>query len=389
MSGRPASGRVTLAAVALLAMVALAYTWATWRYFTLPIAGGNDFLTHYSAWDSYLRHGLNPYSDEAALRTQMAIYGRPARSGEDQNRMVYPFYSILVHGPFVFVDYAVARALYMTLLQAALLCGVIMMFEVLVWRPPLWMRGCVIAWSVLYYPEARGIILGQFAIFGFFALAGALYLLRAGRDTAAGAVLVLATVKPTLVFLVVPLLLLWAAAGRRWRFVATFGLVLLALSLASLLLLPSWPRDWLLRVRQYSGYTVGQSPVWLVTHTAWPALGTVGEVTLVCALLSLMLFAWWRALRSRPESADFHWALGLTLVVSNLVVPRSATTNYVLMLAPTLWILSALDRRGRPGRAAVLGLLLFSLVGYWWLHLATVVGNQEQPLLFLPWPLAL
>jgi hypothetical protein len=36
-----------------------------------------------------------------------------------------------------------------------------------------------------------------------------------------------------------------------------------------------------------------------------------------------------------------------------------------------------------------LAILLISLVGNWWLHLATVVGNQEQPILFVPWPAAL
>ena len=83
------------------------------------------------------------------------------------------------------------------------------------------------------------------------------------------------------------------------------------------------------------------------------------------------------------------WALGLTLVISNLIVSRSATTNYVLMFVSTLWVFAALDRLGRGGRIALLVLMAISLVGYWWLHLATVAGNQEQPILFIPWPLVL
>jgi hypothetical protein len=76
-------------------------------------------------------------------------------------------------------------------------------------------------------------------------------------------------------------------------------------------------------------------------------------------------------------------------VISNLIVPRSATTNYVLMLVPTLWVFSALDRHGRWGRLTIVFALLAMLVGQWWLQLATVVGNQEQPALYWPWPLAL
>jgi hypothetical protein len=380
-------------AIALLLLAAVAYTWATWRFFTLPVPGGNDFVAHYTAWEAYFRFGHNPYSDEAILNTQLAIYGRPALPDEDQNRLTYPFYSVIVHGPFVLLDLALARAVYMVLLQAALIAGVALVLRLVGWRPPPWLLACLVAWSLLSYPQARGIILGQFAILGFFALAGSLYLLRAARPGAAGAVLVLATIKPTLIFLVIPYLLLWAVLRRRWQFLAAFGLTFTVMLAGSLAALPTWIGDWLQRVRQYPEYTVGQSPVWLLAHQALPWLGQAGELALTALLLAAMLWAWWFALRP-GQAADgdpaFHWALGMTLIVSNLIVPRSATTNYVLMLVPTLWAFAALDRWRRPaGRLVLLAVLLATLVGYWALHIATVVGNQEQPVLFLPWPLLL
>jgi hypothetical protein len=379
------------AAIALLTIWAVGYTWGTWRYFTSVVPGGNDFMAHYSAWQAYLEHGQNPYSDAAALYTQQAIYGRPALPGEDQNRLNYPFYSILVNGPFVLIgDYSVARAIYMTLLQAALFLGVWMTLEVLGWRPPPWMLLALMAWSLLNYNEARGVILGQFAIFGYLSLAGALYLLARGRDAAAGALLVLSTVKPTLVFLAIPFLLLWAVTRRRWRFVISFVAVVGCLTIGSLLALPTWIGDWLNNVRAYPAYTVGQSPVWLLTHVAAPNLGQLGESAITALLMALMFWTWWRALQPGSDSdASFHWSLGITLVVSNLIVARSATTNYVLLLVPTLWVFVCLDQLGRRGRAAIVAVMLVSLVGQWWLHFATVAGNQEQPIMFLPWPLAL
>jgi hypothetical protein len=117
--------------------------------------GGNDFLAHYTAWEAYLKLGLNPYSDAAALHTQQAIYGRPARPGEDQNRMTYPFYSIVVHGPFVYIEYPLARAIYMTLLQAALFLGVAATLALVKWQPPSWLLMLTLGWSLLFYPEAR------------------------------------------------------------------------------------------------------------------------------------------------------------------------------------------------------------------------------------------
>jgi hypothetical protein len=303
----------------LLILIAAVYTWGTWRFFTQRVPGGNDFLANCAVWEPYLEEGISPYSDEAALHVQQVIRGRAALPGEDQNRLVYPFYSIILHGPFVYVTYPVARAIYMTLLQAALCIGTIMSLDLVRWRPPRWLLMIVLAWTLLFYPQARGIILGQFAIVGFFSLAATLYFLRRGRDYSAGALLVLSTIKPTLVFLVVPFLVVWAVARRRWNFLGSFFSILAILVLGSLTTLPTWISEWLSRISMYSDYTVGQSPIWLLTHLAIPGLGALGEAILTTLLFLGMVGTWWVAFRS-DRQGEFDWALGITLVVSSLVL---------------------------------------------------------------------
>src|SRR5690606_33385473 len=64
--------------------------------------GGNDFLVHWVGTKSYVQDGISPYSDEVALRIQDLVYGRPARSGEHELRVAYPFYSIFLFLPFSF-----------------------------------------------------------------------------------------------------------------------------------------------------------------------------------------------------------------------------------------------------------------------------------------------
>jgi hypothetical protein len=199
--------------------------------------------------------------------------------------------------------------------------------------------------------------------------------------------LVIATIKPTLVYLVVPAMVFWALFSGRRRFVLGFASALGVCLLSSTLLLPSWITDWIGRVSSYRSYTVGQSPVWLLAHNYIPTLGRTGEWALSLGLLAVLIAVWWRTLRASHSAGEFLWALSVTLVISNLVVPRSATTNYVLLLLPILWLVAALDRSGRKGKV-IAGLVLIVLfVGQWWLHLATVVGTQEQPVVFLPLPI--
>jgi hypothetical protein len=380
--------RIVLIAVLLIIIVAIVYTWATWQYFTIPVPGGNDFLAHYSVWDLYIKEGVNPYSDEAALYTQNLIRGRPAEIGEDQNRLTYPFYSILVHAPFTFIEYPLARAIYMTLLQGAVVLSVILTIRLLNWRLPIWLVAMLMSWSILHYPESRGIILGQFAPIGFLSIVSALYLLQVKRDTWAGIVLVISTMKPTLIFLVIPFLILWAVVQQRRQFLLGFLGMLGILMIGSFVLLPTWLSDWFLRIFAYSEYTVGQSPIWLLSHEYLPWLGNIGEVLFSVVLVFGLLFSWWHFFRRRDQSR-FYWVIGITLLVSNLIVPRSATTNYVMLLLPILGLFAALDRRIRAGRGLVLIIMAVSLIGHWYLHYVTVIGNQEQPILFLPIPIGL
>jgi len=375
-----------LSGILSLLLVAFAFTWATWIFFTQKVPGGNDFLAHYSVWQGYFRYGFSPYSDEAALYTQEIIYGRPALPGEDQNRLTYPFYSLIFHAPLTIFEYPLARAMYMTVLASALIAGVRITLDLVNWKPESWLLGLLLAWTILFYPHTRGIILGQFAILGFLSLVGSLFLLKRQQDIFAGVVLVISTVKPTLVFLVIPYLLFYALVRRRFKFIAGFLVTLTILIAGSFVLEPGWMKEWIQRMSMYSAYTVGQSPVWILTHRITPVPGDRGETLLIVLILMGLFTSWWKAFR-KDGNDRFLWTLGMTLVVSNLIVPRSATTNYVMMLAIVIWFFAALDRSSPKGKAAVACVMVASFAGYWWLHFTTVVGNQEQAVMFFPYPI--
>jgi hypothetical protein len=160
------------------------------------------------------------------------------------------------------------------------------------------------------------------------------------------------------------------------------------LGIGSLFFLPTWIGDMLYRVLHFPEYNVNQNSIFLLTHEAIPALGTPVEIILSVLLIVGMLWSWWRVIRENREQ-EFYWTLGATLIVSNLVMPRVATTNYSLLLVPTLWLFAALDRVPRWGRLVLFTLLAVSLFGLWWLHLATVVGVGEHAIMYVPGPVAL
>lgn len=78
----------------------------------------------------------------------------------------------------------------------------------------------------------------------------------------------------------------------------------------------------------------------------------------------------------------------MTLVLTNFLVSRTATTNYVMLLPAVFMIFKVLEYRWpKVGKAIVWALILLFFGGLWFLFFDTVQGNLEQPAMYLPLPL--
>ncbi len=355
--------------------------WGTRVSLVTGVPGPTDFYARWVGAQAYVQQGLSPYSDEVSRRIQAGIYGRPLRPGEDLFLFVYPFYVVFVIAPLSVLPYGWAAATWLALLEFGLLAALLLLLDVYRWRPPPGLLILLAGWTLLFYPHMRGILLGQFVVLIGVLLALVIWALSRGRDGLAGVALALTTIKPQVVLLVIPLLLLWAIGQRRWRFVGAFVLALGSLLAASFLAMPGWLGDFIRQVVTYPMYTAYPPyilmPVpWILTHLIFPALGAPVEMALRLALLAGLAWAWWREARS--GWASFHWTLGLTLVVNSLTAVRTGTTNYVLFLLPLIPLFYHLYRR--VGRLALAVAILALSLGLWPLF---VIYEQQADLAIL------
>lgn len=386
----------------LLVVGLLAITvYATYRLYTSQQPGGNDFYSRWMGGRAFLREGLNPYSEEVTLRIQQGMYGRPARPDEDQVAFAYPLYSLLYFWPLCFVDdYALVQAIWIWLLLTALVAAIILWLPAtgttgwpgvqsggLGRRLPLWLQVVILAWAVVMYHTVRAVILGQLAIFVLLALVAAVWAMSRGRDGLAAACLALATIKPQMVYLAIPWLLLWAAGQRRWRLWWGFGLAMAVLILASAIALPSWLADFFQQALTYPSYTVYGSLTWMIVDYEL-GLGpyAVTAVQIVLALGGLMLI--WQLRRGTWQ--QMLWLLGVLLLLTNFLTTRIATTNYLLLLPWAVWGFAEMYRAwGRRGAWLIAGLTIVSVAGLWALFLATIQGDFETAPVYYPFPLAM
>ncbi|MCX8025671.1 MAG: DUF2029 domain-containing protein [Thermanaerothrix sp.] len=368
----------------LLTLVAL--TEVNYR-FALDNPGGNDFLARWMGAHMWLKEGLSPYDERVSLASQVAIYGRPADAsrGEDIAHFVYPFFSMLFFAPFGLFDYPLARALWMTLLEIALVALVPLSLH-LAGYPT---RGkSLLAWvlfNVLGYIGVRTIVLGQFAGLNALLIVTGLALIYHRHDVAAGFLLALSASKPQMTFLLLPMVLLWALSTRRWHIVASLLGGLAGLMLSSLALLPTWPQEFLRQLAEYPSYTNRVGSVLSIVAGLFPALQTSLNLLLHAGFV-LLLGCAWRQMWGKGWR-DFLYTALLTLSITNFIAPRTATPHYAALLPAVFLIFRALEARWRQGGTyAVWGGMLFLFVGHWVLFLTTLVGNMESAWMYLPLP---
>lgn len=377
------------------ALALVGYTWALHEVFTSKVPGANDFFSRWAGAHLYFTRGWDPYGPDTSLWIQQVIYGRPALPDQDPSLFAYPFYTVFVVSPYALLPYDWAQAAWQVTLQGLVIASLVFLFHYYGWLPRPVVLGLLLLWTIFFYPISRSLILGQLGILVFLLTLIAFWLMfRAVQpcprcDLGAGLVLAITTIKPQMQFLIIPFLLLWALRERRWNVWLGFGATMLVLLAASSLLLPGWLFEWIAQVQQYPGYTP-PAVLFILTHETFPlgAAADAVEQMLSLLLLAYLLFEWWLALRP-SDRTHLDWVLGLTLVITHLVAPRTATTHYIVFLYVLISVFRDLLRRRPWGSSALVLLMLVLGVGMWWLFFATLEGSQEANIVHVPLPLAM
>ncbi len=370
-----------------LGVVAL-LVWGNVR-FARQHPGGNDFMVYWVATRAWLVEGRDPYSDAVAQEAQRLAYGRLARVGEGQMRLVYPLYACGLVAPFALVgDYPLARALWNTSLELLLLVMLGLALDAVRWKPPPWLLAVLTVFSLTWYEAVRAVVNGNAVVWVAVFLTGAAWAWRREQEAAAGVLLALATIKPQLAILPMAFALFWGLSRRRWRLLGGLLGTMMVLFVVSTALLPRWPLEELREVLRYPTYTPPNTLQaalrgWLAGLGAW--LG--GAVTLL--LSGALAWAWWQ---SRSMAFPL-WAYNLTLVASQWIGINTDPGNFLILFLPLLALLAALAQAGKHRFRIAVSSLVLVWGGLWWLFVATLTWQHGQPsqspLMYLPLPLLL
>ncbi|HFE66177.1 MAG TPA: DUF2029 domain-containing protein, partial [Chloroflexi bacterium] len=274
--------------------------------------------------------GESPYSAAVDAETQNFVYGRLAKPGEDSFGFYYPPHTAVVLLPLTLLPAKWAVAVWTSALWAVLAVIVYLLVRSLPALPSPWLLAAILVTIFLSRSLLLSTINGQYALFLTAVWGAAYYFIYRGHEGAAGALLALITIKPSLTFFPLLVLLGWAIANRRHKLVISFVLTSAAFFVITLVQLGWWLPEFLAELDEYGG----TARTWLPRDI----LTLPGLVWLIGSVLLMALGVW----QWRRERQAFPWALFVGVISLNLLVtPHTSEYDLVMLLLPFLFFAPA------------------------------------------------
>ena len=345
--------------IVLIAVVFGGLGWVNYQ-FAKNNPGGNDFLPHYVGARALIFEGVSPYSEEVALEIQNLVFGRPAITGENETRVVYPLYSVLFFAPFALIgEYILARVVWMVFLEISLIVTAFMALKLFEWKPKLSMLGFYYLFSIFWYHAFRSLINGNAVILVGLMLTGTLYAIKAEKDKIAGLLLAFSTIKPNLVILVIIFILIWCLYQKRTQIIMWFFGSMVVLTLGGMLVIPNWILQNIWEILSYPAYNPAGSIADVIGNW-FPGKQSIIKWMISGSLGLLLVYEWWIA--RKQEFHWFLWTVCITLLISQWIGIQTDPGNFIVLFTPFVMVIAFLDKRwNKFGSAAAVILMVIKL----------------------------
>jgi hypothetical protein len=302
-------------------------------------------------------------------------------------RFVYPYYGMLLFLPFGAIgSYALAKAIWMTLMMAGLVAIIYGSLSLTLWRPSGKLLAAFVLFSLAGYSAMRavytgnpGMLVGVLIVFG---LQSAIR----GRSGRAGFLFGLTILKPTLVGLLLPYVFLYAVSRRDFRLLRSMMITIILLIAGAFAAYPNWFYQNFAQVVLLFKETYPAS-ISAVLSSWFPGSRTMLVLAGIFGLWAIV--EWWRSFGK--DTRWFLWTAAFTLVLTMLIGIPVNSSDYVVLLLPLTLIFTTIDRRWQDGGSILVLLIMIALQGAQWLPSYLLTGFDpglgEPRFMLFPLPL--
>ncbi len=358
--------------------------WGQYRFY-LNHPDGDEFLSHWVGARAFLIDNINPNSEIVKVRIQAYAVENNVKLLNNTPGLVDPIYVELLYIPFgLFENYLIARALWMLVLEFALVTAVWLSLRVLDWQPNLFILVTFLAFSIAWYPAVRAVGNGSQSIIAATLMIAALAAIRSGHDELAGIMLALSTIQPQMVGMLILLVVIWTIIRRRKQLLVWLVSSWIFLILLGILILPTRQINY---ANEILSYLRNRPPAAIqVALSQWlPSIGHIVGQLSVAAVASALVWSCWIA--RKQHFRVLIWTACMTITLTLWIIESrdpSMLVNLVVAFALIFFMWSSRWKYFGPWWSIFSMFLLTS--GSWMLFLSNQDMGEQLTLMYLLMP---
>lgn len=354
--------------IILIVSISLLTAALVWGNYRLAQAnpGGEHFLVDWFSARSLFIDGVNPYSETAQENMQAFAKTEQVKLTDDA-RFDAPLYSAFITLPLAVInDYPLARAVWMTVLEALMVGIVLMSLSLARWKlRPIYV-GLLILFALFWFHGFYPILSGSTVVVATLIVASVFLAVRERQYEFAGVLLGLATIQLHATALFILFVLYWSLRYRKGKIVVWFFASVLLLSAMAALIRPQWFLDYL---RVLVQPTTSLQTITQVFKSFLPAAGLrVGLILLW--LTGIILFIEW-FVSKKEDFNSFYWTGLLTLALSPWIGLRTEPVMFLVSFPAIIYAMSLWNERWPRTSIALITVVVILLFGGIWLMYLT------------------
>jgi len=322
----------------------------------------DQFAIPWAAGRAWLLESVNPYQGEVVQFAENAIKESPYKASLPDEEFLYlPLFNLIFYLPFSLIPYTISRVIWVTLISICIYLIVYFSFSLSSWKISQIEKILVAILGVLWVPGITTMLLGHLSPAIILLLCVSIFLFLEKQDTTAGFVLAMTAGSFPISGLVIILMLVWAMIKRRWSLISAFFSGVVFIIVVSILLLPSWPRDWLgITIDYYSNLEMIQTPI-MALAASLPGIEQLLSISLHAIIGFYYLYMLIR-LKGKSERV-FIWNLMVTLIIAYLVNIQGSI-SFIFLIYPALFLVFRFfsERWGLFGK--IISWLLLTIFGF-------------------------